>query len=102
MIIYDAIGPIINSVSPAECAHYFANARYGEVLAPGSARYHPTMKRSDVLSRPRMMANELLGMDEHDRILLAPKLRAKFRARVGRGGILCQGDIFIDRLAGDL
>ncbi len=28
----------------------------------------------------RMLANELLGVDEHDRVLMAPKLRAKSRA----------------------
>jgi hypothetical protein len=29
----------------------------------------------------RMMANERLGVDEHDRILMAPKLLAKFQAK---------------------
>ena len=29
-IVYDAIGPILHTVSPAECANYFANAGYDQ------------------------------------------------------------------------
>jgi len=28
--VYDAIAPILNTVSPAECANYFANAGYDQ------------------------------------------------------------------------
>ena len=37
-------------------------------------------KRSTAHFEVRMTANALLGVDEHDRILMAPKLRAKFEA----------------------
>ena len=34
-----------------------------------------------------MMANELLGVDEHDQILTAPKLLAKSRAMSANGSV---------------
>jgi hypothetical protein len=39
----------------------------------------------------RMLANELLGVDEHDRFLMAPKLRAKSAATSARTS---DGEIF--------
>jgi hypothetical protein len=38
------------------------------------------METFDRCFEVRMVANELLGVDEHDRLLMAPKLRAKSRA----------------------
>lgn len=37
--VYDAIAPILDTVSPAECANYFANAGYDQTpLAPEVAK----------------------------------------------------------------
>ena len=49
----------------------------------------------------RIMANELLGVDEHDRLLMAPKLRAKSEAMSAN---LSDAEVFhlvADRMAGN-
>ena len=32
--VFEAIGPILNAVTPAECANYFSNAGYDQTLGP--------------------------------------------------------------------
>jgi hypothetical protein len=53
----------------------------------------PDARTVDHAFEVRMLANELLGVDEHDRLLMAPKLRAKSQA------MSCQGRLVAGRLA---
>lgn len=72
-----------------EAFDHLSQLGLGALLDVGSAsfwrRTQPPVSHNvatfDRAFQVRMMANELLGVDEHDRILMAPKLLAKFQAR---------------------
>jgi len=75
--------------SPTDAFDHLSRLGLDALLDMGSASFWrraqppvcPNVATLDSAFEVRMMANELLGVDEHDRILMAPKLRAKCQAR---------------------
>jgi hypothetical protein len=74
--------------TPSDAFDHLSRFGLDALLDMGTARFwrrfrprvSPDAKTFDRAFEVRMLANELLGVDEHDRLLMAPKLRAKSRA----------------------
>lgn len=74
--------------SPTDAFDHLSRLGLDALLDMGSARFWrrfqpPTSSDVETFDRAfdvRMVANELLGVDEHDRLLMAPKLGAKAQA----------------------
>jgi hypothetical protein len=75
--------------TPTDAFDHLSRFGLDALLNMGSASFwhraqppvSPDEETFERASEVRMMANELLGVDEHDRLLMAPKLRAKSEAR---------------------
>lgn len=73
---------------PSDAFDYLSRFQLDELLDMGSASFwrpfQPPVSHAmgavGIAFEVRIVANEILGVDEHDRILMAPKLRAKSQA----------------------
>jgi hypothetical protein len=74
--------------TPADAFHHLSRLGLDALLDMGTARFWPRAQppisrdvgQFDSAFEVPMMANELLGVEEQDQMLMAPKLRAKFGA----------------------
>jgi hypothetical protein len=75
--------------TPTDAFDHLSRFGLDALLGMGTARFWrraqpPASDHVEAFDRAfevRMIANELLGVDDHDRILMAPKLRAKSQAK---------------------
>jgi hypothetical protein len=84
-----AEGPVIKWMdTPSAAFDYLSRFGLDALLDTGSTKFwrrfrrlvSPDARAFDRALEVRMLANELLGVDDHDRLLMAPKLRAKSEA----------------------
>jgi hypothetical protein len=75
--------------TPSDAFEYLSRFRLDALLDMGTTDFwrrslrpdSPDASATDRASDVRLLANELLGVEEQDRLLTAPKLRAKFEAK---------------------